>query len=144
MLYSDELITSLGVAVTAAKMPGQQHRHHVCRRHARRRLPGPGGGAATDRVHPQLLGELANLLQSRYRHGGLLPRLSGSIIPVAPTPACITSEADDRERSAGPPSAPNTRFWLPRIESASKQPAAPNGGSVSLTLRKARLRNVRR
>ena len=57
-----------------AEIPGQQHRHHVGGRHARRRMAGPGGGAAPDRVDPQLLGQLADVLQRLYGHGGLLSR----------------------------------------------------------------------
>ena len=57
-----------------AQIPGLQHRHHIGGRHARRRMTGPGGGAAPDRIDPQLLGQLADVLQCLYGHGGLLSR----------------------------------------------------------------------
>ncbi len=38
------------------QVPGQQRSHHIGRRHARCRMAGPGGGAAADRIDPQLLG----------------------------------------------------------------------------------------
>ena len=56
-----------------AQVPGQQHRHQVGRRHARRRMAGPGRGAAPDRIDPQLGGEFVDVVQGRHGHGGLLP-----------------------------------------------------------------------
>ena len=63
-----------------AEIPGLQHRHHVGGRHARRRMTGPGGGAAPDRIDPQLLGQLAHVLECLYGHGGLLSR-RGRVMP---------------------------------------------------------------
>ena len=54
-----------------AEMPGQQHRHQIGGRHARRRMAGPGGGAGTDRVDPQLLGELMDVIQRLHGHCAL-------------------------------------------------------------------------
>jgi hypothetical protein len=63
----------VGVLPVVVEMAGQQHGHHVGRGHAGSGMTGAGGGAAADRVHPQLLGQLANVGQGMIRHGGLLP-----------------------------------------------------------------------
>ena len=55
-----------------AQVPGHQHRHHVGGGHARRRVAGSGGGAAPDRVDPQLLGQFVDIVQGVHGHAGLL------------------------------------------------------------------------
>ena len=57
-----------------AEMTDKQHRHQVRGRHARRGMARSGGGAAPDRVDPQLLTERANIVQGLNGHGDLLHR----------------------------------------------------------------------
>ena len=66
-----------------AEMPGQQHRHQVGGRHARRRMAGPGGRAGPDRVDPQLLGELMDIVQRLHGHCALpfAPYRKARVIP---------------------------------------------------------------
>ena len=74
-LGKDQMVVGrvVGAVPVIAEMPGQKDRHHVGRGHTRCRMTGPGGGAAADRVHPQLLSQLPNVIQGLIGHGVLLP-----------------------------------------------------------------------
>ena len=94
-----------------AEIPGQQHRHHVGGRHARRRMTGPGGGAAPDRVRPAAAGPARpcprvslrswrSPVPSRKGHArpgarGIRPRIR----PFSPSPGGGSGRAPPRRRS---------------------------------------------
>jgi hypothetical protein len=50
-------------------------------------MTGPGGGAAPDRIDPQLLGELAGDIQCLHGHGPAAPNRFSHTPPCEPEPA---------------------------------------------------------
>ena len=83
-LGKDQMVVGrlIGAVPVVAEMASQEDRHHVGRGHARRRMTGPGGGAAADRVHPQLLSQLPDVYRGLIGHGFSFP---AKVVPSVPS-----------------------------------------------------------
>lgn len=83
------------------EVPVEQHGHQVGGRHRRGRVPGPGGRAGPDRVHPKLLGQFMTERRAWHHRLPLSDCDCSGGVPGSRSSTPVGAQVDHLERLPG-------------------------------------------